>query len=67
MRKAPGIYKLEDLRRYANSGESMARLPDHGGYVIARPIGFWSLRTRLKATWLVWTGRADAVVWPGGQ
>jgi len=26
-----------------------------------------TLRTRLKAAWLVFTGKADALLWPGGQ
>jgi hypothetical protein len=43
-----------------------AGLPD-GRWVPARPIGFQSLRYRVRATWLVWTGRADALIWPGQQ
>lgn len=38
-----------------------------GNYVPARPEGFSSLTYRIQATWLVWTGRADALVWPAGQ
>ena len=38
-----------------------------GRWVPARPIAFQSLRERIRATWLVWTGRADALVWPGDQ
>ena len=30
----------------------------------ARPLGYPSFRYRLKAAWLVFTGRADAVTWP---
>ena len=41
-----------------------ARLQD-GRVVPARPQGFWSWRYRWAAAWLVWTGRADAFVWPG--
>jgi hypothetical protein len=36
-----------------------------GRYVPARPYEAYSLWHRLKATWLVWTGRADAVTCPG--
>ncbi len=41
-----------------------------GEWVPYRPVaypglyGFWM---RIKAAWKVATGRADAVVWPGGQ
>lgn len=34
-----------------------------GGWVHARPLPFYSLQNRLKATWLVFTGQADAFVW----
>lgn len=37
------------------------------GWVPARPLGFASIWYRIEATWLVWTGRADALVWPAGQ
>jgi hypothetical protein len=62
MKKTPSIYTLENLVRTANSVQ--AWLPD-GRWVPARPEGFWSIRYRWKAAWLVWTGRADAVIWPG--
>ena len=29
-----------------------------------RPTGLQTFRRRLHATWLVFTGRADALVWP---
>jgi hypothetical protein len=32
-------------------------------WVRARPRGTPSFRSRLKATWLVFTGRADALIW----
>lgn len=62
MRNTPSIYKLEDLLRSVN--QTAARLPD-GRVVPARAQGLWSLRYRFRAAWLVWTGKADAVVWPG--
>lgn len=39
-----------------------AKLID-GKYVPARSEGFSSWRYRLKATWLVFTGKADALIW----
>lgn len=39
----------------------------NGKLVAARPIAFQSLRERIRATWLVWTGKADALVWPQDQ
>lgn len=36
-----------------------------GRYVPARPLPFYGRFWRFKAAWLVFTGRADALVWPG--
>ena len=38
-----------------------------GEWVPARPIGRDGWAHRFKAAWMVWRGRADVVVWPGGQ
>lgn len=38
-----------------------------GKYVPARGIGYATLRQRFKCAWLVFTGKADALVWPGDQ
>ncbi len=60
----PTLYTLDGLQKTINSGTSVmlgaARYP-------ARPLGYWSLPERLRCTWAVFTGRADAVIWPGGQ
>lgn len=42
----------------------------NGRWVPARPEpfgGLGGLRLRVRAAWLVLAGRADAVLWPGGQ
>jgi hypothetical protein len=49
-----------------NQANPAKGLPD-GRWVPARPIPFQSIRERIRATWLVWTGKADALVWPGDQ
>lgn len=36
----------------------------NGQWQPARPYGYFSLRSRLRLAWLVFTGRADALVWP---
>jgi hypothetical protein len=33
----------------------------------ARPLGYQSLWSRIYCAWLVFTGKADAVIWPGNQ
>jgi hypothetical protein len=42
----------------------MAGLSD-GRWVPARSLGYPSFLRRFKCAWLVWTGKADALVWPG--
>lgn len=39
-------------------------LPD-GRWVPARSLSFGSPWYRIRATWLVFTGKADALTWPG--
>jgi len=58
----PNIVNADWLIHHGN--ECQAGLPD-GRWVAARPVGFMSLHSRLKATWLVFTGQADALKWTG--
>lgn len=46
--------------------ECQVGLPN-GTYAPARPLGYSSIIYRIKAAWLVITGRADALIWPGDQ
>lgn len=46
------------------AGECAAGLPD-GSWPPARPLPYETMFGRWKAAWLVFTGRADALVWPG--
>lgn len=63
MSKAPNIIKLEHLY----SRTDCAQVGIGGKWYPARPIGFFSLTYRIKAAWLVFTGKADALLWPAGQ
>jgi hypothetical protein len=58
----PNICHAEHL--IAHGKEDMSRLPN-GRWVAARALGFASWRHRWHAAWLVFTGRADALVWEG--
>lgn len=64
MEKTPNIvYMDKKWFEIVNSSNTMI----DGEWVPARPYGFYSLLYRLKATWLVLAGKADALVWPKGQ
>ena len=60
--KHPSVWALRDLVRHASDGECALI---NGRWVPARPEGFASFWNRLRAAWLVFTGRADAVTWEG--
>lgn len=36
-----------------------------GTYRIARPLGWQSFHSRIRLAWMVFTGKADALVWEG--
>ena len=63
MRK-PDIRCVTEVVRDAQ--QCQAGLPD-GRWVPARSYGWnhLSFFGRFKAAWLVWTGKADALTWPG--
>ena len=61
--RCPTIYKVNDLAEQLNHGNCYALVD--GDYVPARPIGFDSFRNRIKAAWMVFLGKADAIVWIG--
>lgn len=56
---APNIIKLEDL------GNVNDQACIDGEWVPARPLGFYSIKHRLKAAWLAFTGKGDVLLWPG--
>lgn len=64
MRIYPNIWSFDALHK-ATDGTTQAGI--NGRWYPARPHGFASFGQRCKAAWLVFTGKADALVWPGGQ
>jgi len=58
------MYQLKDLQ---DRDAPMACID--GKWVPARPINYQcrTLLERLKEAWLVFQGKADAFIWPGGQ
>ena len=59
--KAPSILTVKDIME--NEETKLVG----GDWVPARPTGFNTLYYRATAAWLVFTGRADAVIWEKGQ
>lgn len=62
--KAPSMWSMKHLLEHIKDGE---QAEDDGIWLPARPIGYFSLRERFRIAWEVFTGRADAFTWPGGQ
>jgi len=63
MKKSPSIFGACELVRSAKDTQTEIE----GEWVIARPLGYFSLKHRIKCTWMVFTGKADALFWPKGQ
>jgi hypothetical protein len=63
LNSAPNEWSVPALRLHMKHGPE-TRLPD-GSREVARPLGFYSLRSRLRLAWAVFTGKADALFWPG--
>lgn len=64
LKQCPSIWTLKGLGDYVN-GCSQAGI--NGKWVPARPLGAVGIVARIKAAWLVFTGKADAVTWPEDQ
>lgn len=62
--KAPNIVHVEDVILFANTNQ-MSR--DGKTWHPCRSSGYDTIPYRLRAVWLVLTGRADALIWPAGQ
>lgn len=61
----PNLWELRHLVDYIQFGP--ATKTHEKQWVPARALGFGSFRSRVKIAWLVFTGKADAVIWPGDQ
>lgn len=63
MDKAPNLFHLRNLLESATTVSACI----DGEWVPARPMGWSDIPSRLKFAWMVFTGKADAVIWPKGQ
>ena len=68
MKKAPSLYEFNELPcmcKDANGCQTMAKI--NGRWVPARSLGLDTLPNRFRLAWMVFTGKADAILWPEGQ
>ena len=64
MRK-PAIFDVRSVAMLATSNGQRSIGPDgEEHWLPARPTGYQSFFQRWRAAWLVFTGQADALVWP---
>ena len=56
-----------DAYEMAEGAYSSTTTPVDGEWVIARPFGLASVGRRFRVAWMVFTGQADALVWPGQE
>lgn len=62
LNQAPYEWTIRELLKASKEGPHCQ--VKGGGYELARPYGMFSLRSRLRLAWAVFTGRADALFWP---
>lgn len=63
---APRLYTLRELVDLGTDPEDMVEHPT-GNWVPSRYMGDYRLLTRIRLAIGVFTGKYDAVKWPGGQ
>lgn len=64
--KDVSVYSLKTLVNMV-CGPDQTVCEIDGNIYPCRPLGYPSLRYRLRAAWLVLTGKGDVVIWPGNQ
>lgn len=62
--KYPNLWTVESLMQ---SVRSVSVCRDGDNWMPGRPLGYPSFISRCKCAWAVFTGKADAVIWPGDQ
>lgn len=65
MRKAPAIYNFEDLKTILQL--NVTKSSDGETWYVARPLGYYSIKNRIKCAWLAFAGKADLLIWPDNQ
>lgn len=63
LNSAPHEWTIEQIADYVCAHGDNGERPRRADWL--RPYGFYSMRSRLRLAWAVFTGRADALFWPG--
>lgn len=61
MKQVPQLIKADNLTQ--NHPQAMMREAHGDVWVLARPMSWGTLLTRIKLAWLVFTGECDALKW----
>ncbi len=61
LNSAPCPWTINSIIEHISNGP---QTEVRGVRVPVRPFGYYGMRSRLHLAWLVFTGRADALVWP---
>lgn len=61
LNSAPNVWTIESLLKHAKEGP-FAHI--NGKWEPARGYGMFTIKSRLKHSWAVFTGKADALYWP---
>lgn len=61
--KAPSLWRVNELK--AHTETCAANI--NGKWVPCRAVGLDTIRSRIRLAWMVFTGKADALIWPEGQ
>jgi hypothetical protein len=67
MNQAPNLWHLSSLLLHCEHNQAGIKKGDQIMWVPARAIGFYGWRNRLTLAWMVFRGKADALIWPEGQ
>ena len=67
MNRCPAIYDAYEMLERPEKFRDLSVSLDGKSYVPAREHRTFTLAQRLRATWLVFTGQADVLVWPGQE
>ena len=64
IKQAPSLWHLENLMKVVNNSPDQREIKP-GVWVPGRSVGLDTVKNRFKLAWGVFTGKFDALKWPG--